>query len=103
VRIIEPRELEELAESCGLQVEGRGQWGFYWFLWMNFFWASQREAGDDATAMDRIRPPYHPLLQSWTETWTRLLELPETEGLRRALNELMPKSRVIVARRRQER
>jgi SAM-dependent methyltransferase len=103
VRIIAPRELEALAASCGLEVEGRGQWGFYWFLWMNFFWVSQQESGDDATAMDRIRPPYHPLLQSWTETWTRLLELPETDGLRRALNELMPKSRVIVARRRQER
>jgi hypothetical protein len=61
---------------------------------------SRQESGDDATAMGRIRPPYHPLLQSWTKTATRLLELPETDGLRRALNELMPKSRVIVARRR---
>ncbi|MBP9035976.1 MAG: SAM-dependent methyltransferase, partial [Pseudomonadales bacterium] len=94
---------EELAETCGLEITGRGQWGFYWFLWMCFYWASQQESGDDATTIDRIRPPYHPLLQSWSETWTRFMELPETDGMRRALNELMPKSRVIVARRRQER
>jgi SAM-dependent methyltransferase len=99
VRIIEPRELEELAGSSGLEIVGRGQWGFYWFLWMCFYWASQQESGDEATTIDRIRPPYHPLLQSWSETWTRFMELPETDGMRRALNELMPKSRVIVARR----
>ncbi len=103
VRIIAPRELEELAGACGLEITGRGQWGFYWFLWMCFYWASQQESGDDATTIDRIGPPYHPLLQSWSETWTRFMELPETDGMRRALNGLMPKSRVIVARRRQER
>lgn len=100
VRIIEPRALEELVTSAGLEVVARGQWGFYWFVWMNFFWASQHDAEVDVPTMDRIRPPYHPLLSSWSATWKHFLDLPGAPAMQRALNELMPKSRVIVARRR---
>lgn len=99
VRIIEPRQLEELIEGVGLRVESSGQWGFYWFMWMNFYWATQQASGCTEPTIDQIRPPYHPLLQSWSETWTRFLELPEADAMQRSFNSLMPKSRVIVARR----
>lgn len=99
VRIVEPGMLERMAEAAGLQVQGRGQWGFYWFMWMSFYWAARHEADASTPMLDRIQPPYHPLLRCWSETWSRFLRLPGSDAMHEAFNRLMPKSRVIVARR----
>ena len=98
VRILTSGQLDALLEECGIAVDGRGQWGFYWFMWMNFFWASQ-QGSSDVAIIDQINPPYHPLLESWAETWTRFLELPGSGEMQRAFNAMMPKSSVVVGRR----
>lgn len=100
VRIIAPREFEDLVESSGLAIEERGQYGFFWFVWMSFFWATRDGAAGTTPTMDQIAPPYHPLLESWAETWSRFLELPGAPAMLQAFNERMPRTRVIVARRR---
>ena len=99
VRIVEPAQLERWIEAAGLRIEGRGQWGFYWLMAMCFFWATNAETATATPTMDRIAPPYHPLIESWAETWTRLLELPGAAPIIAALNERMPKTRVVIARR----
>lgn len=101
LRVLEPDALERLVSDCGFEVVGRGQWGFFWFVWMSFYWLTRQE-GQPAlpgATFDAIRPPYHPLLESWAETWSRFLEVRGAAAMQRAFNDLMPKSRVIVARR----
>jgi SAM-dependent methyltransferase len=99
VRIIEPEALERVVQDSGLEVVGRGEWGFYWFLWMCFFWVAQAGPDGGRPTMDQINPPYHPVLEDWAHTWTNFLRLPGAIAMQRELNRLMPKSRVIVARR----
>jgi SAM-dependent methyltransferase len=100
IRIIDNEEFERLVTESGLEIVSRGQGGFFWLIWMCFFWASGTYSQSDAEAvMDRIQPPYHPLLEQWTLTWRRFLHMPGSEKLHAALNARMPKSRLVVARK----
>jgi SAM-dependent methyltransferase len=100
IRIIENEELERLVTESGLEIVSRGQSGFYWLLWVCFFWACCADSQTDGeTGMDRIPPAYHPLLEQWIRTWRSFIDMPGSEKLHAALNAYMPKSRLIVARK----
>jgi len=100
IRIIDKDEFERLVTESGLEIVSRGQWGFFWLLWMCFFWACGADSQSDSEAvMERIQPPYHPLLEQWTRTWRCFLNMPGSEKLHATLNAYMPKSRLIIARK----
>lgn len=101
VRIFSEGELEELLENAGLVIERHQSSGFYWVLWMCFFWAVHKASGqtyDDAT-LDRIAPPYSEVLDSWADTWMKFLKLPTALPVKQALDDLLPKSHIIIARK----
>jgi SAM-dependent methyltransferase len=89
VRIIGRDEFERMATDAGLVVEKRGAHGFYWALWWVFFWTS----GVDLSA------PSHPLLESWANTWAALLDTPDGRRVKQALDDFMPISQYLVARK----
>jgi len=89
VRIFAREEFERLVLESGLLIEKKSFYGFYWSVWWFFFWACKH----DLTA------PWHPLLESWTRTWGQLLALPDGPRIKRALDDAMPKSQVIIARK----
>ena len=71
-------------------------------MWFSFFWAAQQRS-DHVRGMpthDQIQPPYAPLLQRWADLWWEMMRLPEGETVRQALDSAMPKSQVIIARKR---
>ena len=89
VRIIEQDAFVRMVEDAGLVVESRAHDGFYRAMWLNLFWA----ANVDFTT------PHHPLLDNWARTWGALLE---TEGgleVKRVLDDVMPRSQLIIARK----
>jgi len=101
VQIFTPERFAALVQDAGLVIEHRQVNGFFWVMGMIFFWASERAAGRDleGAVRDRIQAPYPPLMESWARTWQDLLALPDGPVIKQLLDQLMPKSQVIIARK----
>lgn len=101
VHIFERDEFEDTVKAAGLEVVHRTSYSFYWSMYMFLFWVTEDAEGRDfdGAILDRIKPPYHPLLQSWASTWQQLLALPRGPELKKILDEFMPKAQVIIARK----
>lgn len=89
VRIIGRAEFDALVTRAGLVIERRVHYGFYWSMWWCLFWACRQDLLD----------PWHPVLQNWDRTWGALLALPDGPRIKRALDEFMPKSQALIARK----
>jgi SAM-dependent methyltransferase len=89
VRIIQRDEFEKMVTDAGLVVERHEYCGFYWSVWWLFFWICKVDLNNAS----------HPLLDNWAKTWEALMDTPNGEHVRRALNDLMPKSQVVIARK----
>lgn len=89
LRILSHEDFAQLVEDAGLVIERRHSYGFFWNLWLVFYRACN-------VPMDR---PEHPLLHDWTRVWGALLDLPEGPRLKHALDDLMPRSQLILARK----
>lgn len=101
VQIFTAERFAALVENAGLVIEHRQATGFFWVMGMIFFWASERAAGRDpgGAVRDRIQAPYPPLMESWARTWQDLLAQPDGLAIKQMLDQLMPKSQVIIARK----
>jgi 2-polyprenyl-3-methyl-5-hydroxy-6-metoxy-1,4-benzoquinol methylase len=89
VRVLERQEFERLVTEGGLIIEQHLYYGFYWTIWWLFFWACKQD----------FCPPWHPLLESWAKTWTRLLETEQGPAIKNILDNFMPKNQLIIARK----
>lgn len=89
IRVFQRDEFEQLILEAGLIIEKRADYGFYWSMWWFFFWACKQD----------LSPPWHPLLESWTSTWNMLLATPDGPRIKQALDQAMPKSQAIIARK----
>ena len=89
IRIIEREDFTKLISDAGLIIEEQTSYGFYWSIWWFFFWACKQD----------LSPPWHPFLEQWTTTWNTLLNLPDGPRIKKALDETMPKSQAIIARK----
>ncbi|KAF1053045.1 MAG: putative S-adenosylmethionine-dependent methyltransferase [Stenotrophomonas maltophilia] len=90
IRVISEEQFRTWVEEAGLEVLSHEKYGFYWSLWMLMFW----EAG---VGFDK---PDHPLLNQWTQTWHTLLSSPRGTAIKHALDNVIAKSQVIIARKR---
>lgn len=90
IHIFEREEFAQLVREAGLTIEQHTEYGFYRSLWWLFFWASGQSSLDGAE---------HPVIQHWDNTWAALLALPQGQAVKQALDAVLPKSQVIVARK----
>ena len=90
INIFEREQFASLVEESGLIIERKFTYGFYRAVWWFFFWAS---------AQPDLSPPWQPLLKQWDDTWRMLLELPQGPKIKNALDNVIGKSQVIVARK----
>jgi hypothetical protein len=58
-------------------------------MWWILFWACNVDLSN----------PRHPILESWDQVWTGLLATHQGAKTQKALDELMPKSQIILARK----
>lgn len=98
IRIIERDELPRLVRDAGLEVLDQQGYGFFWGIW----WAMSWGCGSVEGAPDG--PPEgaaadHPALMNWAKAWAALLESEDGREVKRGLEQFMPKSQVIVARK----
>lgn len=87
IRIFQRDEFTKLARDAGLIVDQQAYYGFYWALYWSMFWPL-RVSGHD---------PRHPVLDNWIKTWTAVLDSPAGPRIQELMNQVMPKSQVIIA------
>ncbi len=89
LRIFERDEFAQLLEQSGLDIERRDSHGFYWSMWWILFWAAGQELGE----------PEKPILSHWTSVWNELMSNPQSHHIKDALDEFMPKSQILIAKK----
>lgn len=101
IQVFSREAFAELVESAGLIIESRDYYGFYWTLWMLLFWGTKQAEGHvfSGATHDQIEAPFHPLLDKWATLWHETINLPGGEKIRQALDQALPKSQIILARK----
>ena len=99
IQLFDKENFIQLVENSGLKVERYDTWGFYWTVFMSLFWIVHQQENFNSPILDSIKPPYHPVLQSWSNTWAGLMELNGSEKLLESFDKYLPKTQVIVARK----
>lgn len=99
IQIFDKESFVRLVENSGLRVERYDSWGFYWTVFMSLFWIIRQQECFNGAILDFMKPPYHPVLQSWSNTWSGLMELNGSEKLLESFDKYLPKAQLIIARK----
>ncbi|SUD19884.1 class I SAM-dependent methyltransferase [Aquipseudomonas alcaligenes] len=101
INVFSREAFAELVECAGLIIETREYYGFYWTLWMMLFWGTKQAEGVEFSGAthDHLDGPFHPLLNSWASLWHATISLPGGDKLREALDQCLPKTQIILARK----
>ena len=91
LHIFRREDLDRLLGRAGLEIEQRTCYSFYWSMWWILFWAAQVDCPFGSGAA--------PVLDHWNKTWDALLKAPGGDKVKTALNEFMPKSQILLARK----
>ena len=89
IRIISEEQFKAMVSEAGLEIISHSQYGFYWSMWMLLFWEAKVDFSN----------PDHPLLNHWAETWQAVLDSPRGAQIKQALDAVVAKSQVIIARK----
>jgi SAM-dependent methyltransferase len=89
LRTFSDADFAALIVGCGLTVERRYSMGFFWAVYFAMFWACDVDFGKGS----------HPALNYWTRAWHALLQTQDSDKVKSVLDEALPKSQVIVARK----
>jgi 2-polyprenyl-3-methyl-5-hydroxy-6-metoxy-1,4-benzoquinol methylase len=101
IHIFGREQFARMVSDAGLEVVQRDSYGFFWAFWMLLYWTQARTFGDafDGEAHDVVQPPYPPLLNDWARLWEQFIRIPEAAPVKQALDKLLPKSQIIIARK----
>jgi SAM-dependent methyltransferase len=91
LRVFGRDEFDALVRDSGLVIERRTHFSFYWSMWWALFWSDK--GGFDFGA------PGTPVLEHWNKTWAALLKAPSGARIKQALDDFMPKSQILIARK----
>ena len=97
IRILTHDEFAQYVEAAGLVIESRHSYGFFYTMWMTFFWTTGISLEDATDASFQL--PGQPVLDNWVRTWQSLLDQPNGNQVKQALDNLLPKSQLILARK----
>ncbi|MDT3310268.1 class I SAM-dependent methyltransferase [Pseudomonas sp. rhizo66] len=89
IRIISEDQFKAMVSEAGLEIISHSQYGFYWSMWMLLFWEAKVDFSN----------PDHPLLNHWADTWQAVLDSPRGAQIKQALDAVVAKSQVIIARK----
>lgn len=93
IQIYSRSDFSELVRQAGLEIIQHDFGSFYWSMWWALTWASDiRESLIFGSSQSR-------LLYHWNQLWVELLNTEKGRKLRLALEEVLPKSQRIVARK----
>jgi acetyltransferase-like isoleucine patch superfamily enzyme/SAM-dependent methyltransferase len=90
IRIFDPQSFADLVGASGLTIEHRMSHGFFWSIWMALFWQAGVPLSNASS---------HPSLDFWARTWAEVLKSDQARHVQTVLDEFLPKSQIIVARK----
>jgi SAM-dependent methyltransferase len=90
LRVFERDELDQLVREAGLTIERRAHYSFFWSMWWALFWSGPGVA---------FGSPGTPVLKHWNRTWAALMNAPNGGAVKKALDDFMPKSQIVIARK----
>ncbi|MFI0433789.1 MAG: class I SAM-dependent methyltransferase [Candidatus Nanopelagicales bacterium] len=97
IRRIERDELASWFREAGLQIVEQDTYGFYWSIWLALYWAVEADLADADNPL--INHAEHPLLDQWASLWQDLLDTERGRELKAQLDDFLPMSQLIVARK----
>lgn len=89
VRVFEREAFAETIRAGGLEIVSHTMTGFFWSIWWALYWGCKPD----------LSRPNHPVLDHWTHAWRALLDTELGLQLKHKLDDFMPKSQIIVARK----
>ncbi|MEH6590846.1 MAG: methyltransferase domain-containing protein [Halioglobus sp.] len=92
IRIFSRESFTRLILESGLEIERTEATGAFWSMFFLFKWATTQPG-------ESLIEDVQPLTQAWAETWHALLKLPNSDSIVRAMNDALPKSQFIIARK----
>jgi ubiquinone/menaquinone biosynthesis C-methylase UbiE len=101
IHIFSETQFRHMVECAGLVIETYSRTGFYWLLWMNFFWAIEaaKESNIEGYIRNPILPPFDKNLDQLAALWRKLIATPQGRAFKQQMDNLLPKNQVIVARK----
>lgn len=101
IHVFGREEFGSLVTDAGLEIVHRDSFGFFWTFWMFLYWTLANHSGMrlEGASHDAVQPPYPPLLNDWAKLWHQIIKMPEAVPMKQALDQLLPKSQVIIARK----
>ena len=101
IHIFEREAFSKLVQDAGLNILHTDSSGFYWSFWMMLYWTQAQHFGTTAhgESHDVVQPPYNSLLHDWAKLWKDIIDMPESAPMKRALDNLLPKSQIIIAQK----
>ena len=93
IRTYSAEEFRDLLLSSGLEIESQQFLGCFWSIYWPLSWLTYEPDGD----LPVDNP--HPITDHWTRLWLEVQRHPQGDRIRDTLNELLPKSQSIVARK----
>jgi ubiquinone/menaquinone biosynthesis C-methylase UbiE len=92
IRRFSKSEFTELIRESGLAVERQDGIGAFWSVYLLFRYATSQPG-------EELIDDSHPLTAAWLKTWTEVMKLPQSDKIMRAMNDALPRTQVIVARK----
>jgi SAM-dependent methyltransferase len=92
INIFQREAFDRLITSAGLTIERRVLSGAYWSIWWTLRWTTGKHIGPRSVAQPAI-------LRHWNRAWKQLNATPQGRAAIQALNEALPKSQVVIARK----
>lgn len=93
IRVFASGELEGLLVEAGLVIESQQLMGCFWSMYLALSWLTC----DPESSLPLDNP--HPITDHWTRLWREVQQHPQGSVIRDALNQLIPRTHSIVARK----
>lgn len=88
-------QIDVMLGVAGLELERRSLTGSYWSI----FWALRELVGSQYFPGNPLHPVPPPAIAAWDLIWNEIQNSPRSAGVIHRLDELLPKSQIIVARK----
>ena len=95
IRIFSAQDFEKLVLDSGLAIESHEFRGCFWSIFWPLSWMTCEPGEGQGLPVDNE----HPIVQHWLSLWRHVQRHPDGHKIRDALNQLLPKSQTIVARK----
>lgn len=93
-------ELADLIERAGLEIVERATSGFFRLMWLAMYWTRTGHLSEYShAAIEPETVENDELIGAWVDVWMSILDRPDGPQIKRALDGLLPKSQLVLARK----